>query len=154
MVQFGLTQIGDYGAFIFLSALAMYRRRTRMLNNPKQKKFSGTLLGGAPPPTPHLFPKRLATPHLSLSSRQRTALSLMLTTVPRFRFDDVIYSRHSGDDGSALLTALTKCDSYSWCNEIETYNATMTTESLGMPHATMSHGWGTCLHYTIVLYYI
>ena len=73
MAGSGLTGIGDYGAFIFLSALA--RRPT--------------------------------------------------------------------DDGSAMLTALTKCDAYSWCNEIEQYNATMTTESLGQPHATMSHPWGT-----------
>ena len=29
------------------------------------------------------------------------------------------------------------------CNEIVMYNATMTTESLGSPHATMSHPWGT-----------
>ena len=72
MVTFGLTQIGDYGAFIFLSALAM----------------------------------------------------------------------HSGDDGTAMVTALTKCDAYSWCNEIQTYNATMTMEALGHLSATMSHGWG------------
>ena len=41
------------------------------------------------------------------------------------------------------MRALTKCDASSWCNEIRVYNATMTTESLGLPHATMSHPWGT-----------
>eukprot|EP00040_Diaphanoeca_grandis_P032975 m.200886 g.200886 ORF g.200886 m.200886 type:complete len:930 (-) comp32780_c0_seq3:56-2845(-) len=50
---------------------------------------------------------------------------------------------HPVDDGTAMLTALTKCDAFSWCNEMKTYNATMTTESLGVPHATMSHPWGT-----------
>jgi hypothetical protein len=48
-----------------------------------------------------------------------------------------------GDDGTAMMAALTKCDNSSWCNEIERYNATMTSESLGTPHATMSHPWGT-----------
>lgn len=47
------------------------------------------------------------------------------------------------DDGTAMLSALTKCDTDSWCNEILTYNATMTTESMGVPHQTMSHPWGT-----------
>jgi alpha-L-rhamnosidase len=50
---------------------------------------------------------------------------------------------HPGDDGTAMVTALTKCDAFSWCNEIVTYNATMTTESLGSTHQTMSHPWGT-----------
>ena len=30
-------------------------------------------------------------------------------------------ARHSGDDGTALLTALAKCDADSWCAEIEVY---------------------------------
>jgi hypothetical protein len=32
----------------------------------------------------------------------------------------------AGDDGTAMLTALTKCDAWSWCAEIEKFNATMT----------------------------
>jgi len=52
-------------------------------------------------------------------------------------------AQHAVDDGTAMLTALTKCDASSWCNEIRTYNATMTSETLGAPHATMSHPWGT-----------
>ena len=52
-------------------------------------------------------------------------------------------ARRPADDGTAMLTALTKCDAASWCNEMVQYNATMTTESLGLPHATMSHPWGT-----------
>ena len=51
-------------------------------------------------------------------------------------------ARHSFDDGSALLDALTKCDEDSWCHEMVAFNATMTTESMGTPHATMSHPWG------------
>ena len=51
--------------------------------------------------------------------------------------------RHATDDGAAMLTALTKCDAFSWCAEMQVYNATMVTESLGTPHATMSHPWGT-----------
>eukprot|EP00039_Didymoeca_costata_P011354 m.159020 g.159020 ORF g.159020 m.159020 type:complete len:742 (+) comp15145_c0_seq4:511-2736(+) len=52
-------------------------------------------------------------------------------------------ARYTQDDGSAMLTALTKCDQFSYCNEMRLYNATMTTESLGVPHQTMSHPWGT-----------
>eukprot|EP01049_Picozoa_sp_SAG25_P011535 SAG25_NODE_1425_length_3058_cov_6.484623_4_plen_99_part_00 len=36
---------------------------------------------------------------------------------------------HAGDDGSAMLHALTKCDKMSWCGEIESFNATMTRET-------------------------
>ena len=73
LAAFGLNRIGDYGSFVFLSALA----------------------------------------------------------------------RYTDDDGSAVIDALTKCDADSWCHEIRAFNATMTTESLGTPHATMSHPWGT-----------
>ena len=34
-------------------------------------------------------------------------------------------SMHVGDDGTAMLTALTKCDAWSWCREITEFNATM-----------------------------
>merc|ERR1712080_310389 len=45
------------------------------------------------------------------------------------------------DDGSAIYTALTKCDEYSWCSGLRDDNLTMTRESW---HAgTYSHGWGS-----------
>eukprot|EP00035_Acanthoeca_spectabilis_P025007 m.456410 g.456410 ORF g.456410 m.456410 type:complete len:1036 (-) comp21050_c0_seq1:25-3132(-) len=45
------------------------------------------------------------------------------------------------DDGTALYTALTKCDFSSWCSELLWNNETMTRESW---HAgTYSHEWGT-----------
>ena len=52
---------------------------------------------------------------------------------------------HTGDDGTAMLTALTKCDDWSWCAEIEKFNATMTRESLDSSRTngqTLSHPWG------------
>ena len=55
-------------------------------------------------------------------------------------------SMHTGDDGSAMLTALTKCDVWSWCYEIRNFNASMTRESLDGVRSngqTMSHSWGT-----------
>ena len=48
-----------------------------------------------------------------------------------------------GDDGTALLTALTKCDSFSWCGEMQNMGASMTRESWTDPTATYSHPWGT-----------
>ena len=48
-----------------------------------------------------------------------------------------------GDDGTALLAALTKCDDFSWCGEMARMGATMTRESWTDPTATYSHGWGT-----------
>lgn len=48
-----------------------------------------------------------------------------------------------GDDGSALLTALTKNDNFSWYGEMERMNATMTRESWTDPTATYSHPWST-----------
>jgi hypothetical protein len=48
-----------------------------------------------------------------------------------------------GDDGAALLAALTKCDDFSWCGEMARMNATMTRESWTDPTATYSHAWGT-----------
>jgi hypothetical protein len=47
---------------------------------------------------------------------------------------------HDGDGGEALLTALTKCDNYSWCYELNMFDATMTRES--WTGGTMSHIWG------------
>jgi alpha-L-rhamnosidase len=45
------------------------------------------------------------------------------------------------DDGTAIVTALTKCDYYSWCSGLAQDNLTMTRESW---HAgTYSHGWGS-----------
>jgi hypothetical protein len=52
-----------------------------------------------------------------------------------------------GDDGTAMLHALTKCDDTSWCAMWQKYNATMTREAFPLPHLpqgqTMSHPWGT-----------
>jgi len=45
------------------------------------------------------------------------------------------------DDGSAVLTALTKCDHYSWCSGLRDDNLTMTRES--WHDGTYSHPWGT-----------
>jgi hypothetical protein len=45
------------------------------------------------------------------------------------------------DDGTAILTALTKCDTYSWCSGLRDDNLTMTRES--WHDGTYSHGWGT-----------
>jgi hypothetical protein len=51
-----------------------------------------------------------------------------------------------GDDGDAMLHALTKCDDTSWCAMWEKYNATMTREAFPLAHLpegqTMSHAWG------------
>jgi len=47
----------------------------------------------------------------------------------------------TADDGTAAVTALTKCDAASWCDEIQKYDATMTRE--GYNSGTMSHAWGT-----------
>ena len=50
-----------------------------------------------------------------------------------------------GDDGSAILTALTKCDSTSWCGEWEQFNATTTMESFAVDvvgGTSFSHLWG------------
>ena len=48
---------------------------------------------------------------------------------------------YAQDDGSAILTALTKCDEDSWCSGLRDDNLTMTRESW---HAgTYSHEWGT-----------
>lgn len=45
------------------------------------------------------------------------------------------------DDGTAMLTALTKCDTDSWCSGLRDDNLTTTRESW---HAgTYSHGWGS-----------
>ena len=45
------------------------------------------------------------------------------------------------DDGTAVLTALTKCDRYSWCSGLRDDNLTMTRES--WHEGTYSHQWGT-----------
>ena len=50
-----------------------------------------------------------------------------------------------GDDGSAILTALTKCDATSWCAELETYNATTAMEAFPVDvvgGSSFSHLWG------------
>ena len=49
---------------------------------------------------------------------------------------------HQGDGGEAALNALTKCDQYSWCNEIRSRDASMTRETTSLSGGTMSHGWG------------
>jgi len=45
------------------------------------------------------------------------------------------------DDGTAMMTALTKCDEYSWCSGLRDDNLTMTRES--WHDGTYSHGWGS-----------
>lgn len=45
------------------------------------------------------------------------------------------------DDGTAIVTALTKCDTYSWCSGLLNDNLTMTRES--WHDGTYSHGWGS-----------
>jgi Bacterial alpha-L-rhamnosidase C-terminal domain len=45
------------------------------------------------------------------------------------------------DDGTAIVTALTKCDQYSWCSGLARDNLTMTRES--WHDGTYSHGWGS-----------
>ena len=45
------------------------------------------------------------------------------------------------DDGTAMVTALSKCDRYSWCSGLRDDNLTMTRES--WHDGTYSHGWGT-----------
>ena len=62
-----------------------------------------------------------------------------------------------GDDGTALLTMLTKCDDDSWCAMWQKYNATMTREAFPTPLAsngnqgeTLSHPWGTAATPAIV----
>jgi len=45
------------------------------------------------------------------------------------------------DDGTAMVTALSKCDHYSWCSGLQEDNLTMTRES--WHDGTYSHGWGT-----------
>ena len=45
------------------------------------------------------------------------------------------------DDGTAIVTALTKCDTYSWCSGLLHDNLTMTRES--WHDGTYSHGWGS-----------
>jgi hypothetical protein len=47
----------------------------------------------------------------------------------------------SPDDGTAIVTALTKCDTYSWCSGLRDDNLTMTRES--WHDGTFSHGWGS-----------
>jgi alpha-L-rhamnosidase len=51
------------------------------------------------------------------------------------------YNTPASDDGTAVLTALTKCDRYSWCSGLRDDNLTMTRES--WHQGTYSHQWGT-----------
>jgi hypothetical protein len=51
------------------------------------------------------------------------------------------YPTPSSDDGSDMVTALAKCDQYSWCSGLRDDNLTMTRES--WHDGTYSHGWGT-----------
>ena len=48
---------------------------------------------------------------------------------------------HAGDDGTAMVDALAKCDAMSWCAMIEKSNATMTRETWNS--GTYSHAWGS-----------
>lgn len=45
------------------------------------------------------------------------------------------------DDGTAIVTALTKCDFFSWCSGLRDDNLTMTREA--WHSGTYSHGWST-----------
>ena len=50
-----------------------------------------------------------------------------------------------GDNGTAILHALTKCDATSWCAEWEQYNATLTMEAFPVDvvgGSSFSHLWG------------
>ena len=51
----------------------------------------------------------------------------------------------AGDDGTAILHALTKCDNTSWCAEWTQYNATLTMEAFPVDvvgGSSFSHLWG------------
>lgn len=50
-------------------------------------------------------------------------------------------NKHAGDDGTAMVNALAKCDAMSWCAMIEKSNATMTRETWNS--GTYSHAWGS-----------
>jgi len=50
------------------------------------------------------------------------------------------YTTPESDDGSAILHALTKCDTDSWCSGLRDDNLTMTRES--WHDGTYSHEWG------------
>lgn len=61
-------------------------------------------------------------------------------------FLNALASHEGGDNGTAMFHALTKCDDWSWCKEIQELNATMTRETLNFNSTngqTMSHPWGT-----------
>jgi hypothetical protein len=60
----------------------------------------------------------------------------------QFVFLSALNAVPDGDDGSATLAALTKCDAESWCNQIEAQNCTMTRETPILV-GTYSHAWGT-----------
>lgn len=63
--------------------------------------------------------------------------------LPRLLQASGYYAPHfdTPDDGTAIVTALTKCDFYSWCSGLRDDNLTMTRES--WHDGTYSHGWGT-----------
>jgi hypothetical protein len=63
--------------------------------------------------------------------------------LPRPQISSGYYSPYyeTPDDGTAILTALTKCDTYSWCSGLRDDNLTMTRES--WHDGTYSHGWGS-----------
>ena len=92
LAEWGLEGIGDYGAFVFLGAMAKLQHRIGRSGGSDSGSGSGSGGGG------------------SGSRRGRGAAG--------------------GDDGSALIAALAKCDVDSWCHEIDAFNATMTIESL------------------------
>ena len=60
-----------------------------------------------------------------------------------FMYLSALAAYPDGDDGTALLTALTKGDSTGWVAEMRDFNATMTRESWKDPTCTYSHAWGT-----------
>lgn len=86
LAEWGLEDIGDYGSFIFLGAMAKLQHR---IGRSSSSRNSSSMGGG-----------------------------------------EAAGSSEAGDDGSALVAALTKCDVDSWCHEINAFNATMTIESL------------------------
>jgi len=60
-----------------------------------------------------------------------------------FMYLSALAAYPDGDDGAAILAALTKGDATGWVAEMRDFNATMTRESWVDPTATYSHAWGT-----------
>ena len=60
-----------------------------------------------------------------------------------FMYLSALATYADGDDGTSIVTALTKGDSTGWVAQMRDFNATMTRESWVDPTCTYSHAWGT-----------